>query len=234
MNKYERQFLDWIDKKTAECKDDTKAGKAEGEKGMAAAAQSASALLQAAQSVANKLSANGPVTIDDVIHEMRRIGYKDSDIEAGGKKAKNWKGSVFSGSEWVCVGQIASREKSAHGRMVRQWATKAWLRNNPVNGSQSDASAFHLYKIYQEAAHLYPAGEELVIMLGKDMLDSSLASLTVPKVGYLPDGRVEYKGKTMYGCTVIPFEGVGSICVPRRVLEISLRKASIYNKEVPV
>lgn len=228
----------WIDeqavRKGAEIRDGQESGKAEGEKGMAAAAKGHASILQAAQSVARKLSANGAVTIDDVIHEMRRMGYRETDIEAGESKAKNWKGSVFADSDWVCVGSIASREKSAHGRHVRQWATKGWLKLHPVNGSQNDAAAFHLYNIYQEAAHCYPVGTELCILVGRDMLDSSLQNLAMPTaLKYRPDGTVEgITYKRVYGCLVLPFNGVGAICLPRVQLDAALRGAAMLNSEV--
>ena len=232
------EFNQWYDaeaaKKAAAIKDAQDAGTAEGEKGKDRAATNNANILAAAQAVARKLAVNGPVTIDDVIHEMRRLGYKESDIAPGkdAKAAKNWKGSVFADADWVCVGSIVSREKSAHGRQVRQWATKGWLKLHPVNGTQNEAAAFHVYKIYQEAAHYWPAGTELCILLGQDMLDSSLQELVMPpKPKYRPDGTVEaWTGKTIYGCPVFPFGGVGAICLPRAQLDTSLRGAAMYNQ----
>lgn len=234
-------FNNWYDaeaaKKAAAIKDAQDAGVAEGEKGKDKAATNNANILAAAQAVARKLAVNGPVTIDDVIHEMRRLGYKESDIAPGkdAKGAKNWKGSVFADADWVCVGGITSREKSAHGRQVRQWATKGWLKLHPVNGSQNEAAAFHLYKIYQEAAHTYPAGTELCILLGRDMLDSSMQELVMPaKPRYRPDGTIEaWTGKTMYGCQVFTFSGVGAICLPRAHLETSMRTVDMLNRFVP-
>lgn len=231
-------FNNWYDaeaaKKAAAIKDAQDAGVAEGEKGKDKAATNNANILAAAQAVARKLAVNGPVTIDDVIHEMRRLGYKESDIAPGkdARAAKNWKGSVFADADWVCVGSITSREKSAHGRNVRQWATKGWLRLHPVNGSQNEAAAFHLYRIYQEAAHTYPAGTELCILLGRDMLDSSLQELAAfPKVKFYPDGTMGIVvHRTIYGCPVFPFGGVGAICLPRAQLDNSLREAAMYNQ----
>ena len=234
-------FNNWYDveaaKKAAAIKDAQDAGMAEGEKGKDKAATNNANILAAAQAVARKLAVNGPVTIDDVIHEMRRLGYRESDIAPGkdAKGAKNWKGSVFADADWVCVGQIVSREKSAHGRNVRQWATKGWLKLHPVNGSMNEAASFHLYKIYQEAAHTYPAGTELCILLGRDMLDSSMQELVLPPTAkYRPDGTVEELScKTMYGCKVFSFSGIGAICLPRAMLNASLRTADMFNQVTP-
>jgi len=231
-------FNSWYDaeaaKRSAAIKDAQDAGTAEGEKGKDKAATNNANILAAAQAVARRLAVNGPVTIDDVVHEMRRLGYRESDIAPGkdAKGAKNWKGSVFADADWVCVGGITSREKSAHGRQVRQWATKGWLKLHPVNGSQNEAAAFHLYKIYQEAAHCWGPGEELCILLGRDMLDSSLDELVMPQVPkYRPDGTLEaWSDKTIYGCRVFPFGGVGAICLPRGLLNSSLRGAAMYNQ----
>lgn len=226
----------WIDReavaKRIERSDDDKAAEAEKQKGMERGAKNFGGLLVSAQTTARRLAVNGPVTIDDVIHAMRVEGFSDADVKAAEKGApKNWKGSVFTDSDWVCVGSIASREKTAHGRHVRQWALKSWLQNHPVNGADSEASAFHLYKIYQEAAHVYPAGTELVFLLGKDMLASQYQEPLYGAVKYAPDGTVaSQKGKTLYGCAVYPFDGVGAICLPRRALEQNLRSASILNK----
>lgn len=225
----------WVDKKavakSAELKAGQDAGIAEKQKGMAAGALLHADILTAAQSVARKLAVNGPVTIDDVVQEMRSSGFKESDIAAGGKVAKNWKGSVFSEADWVCVGSITSREPSAHGRQVRQWATKLWLRLHPVNGTQNEASAFHLYRLYNEALHCYPAGTDLVFILGKDMLDASLVELSYVKgPKYRADGTVECEAaKTLYGCPVFPVAGVGAICLPREMLEHQLRTVSTIN-----
>lgn len=234
------EFNGWFDKKAAEKAAEMKPGqddgKAEGEKGMAVAATAHANLLQAAQAVARKLSTNGAVTIDDVVHEMRRLGYKESDIEAGDKKAKNWKGSVFADADWVCIGSIASREKSAHGRHVRQWVTRGWLKLHPVNGSENTEAAFHLFKLYNEASHYYPAGTELCFVLGKDMLDSSFSSLSIGGTGtYMPDGTVVRSDVAkLYGCAVFSMDGVGAICVPRRCLETGLRQVSIVNGSTPI
>lgn len=227
----------WFDaqmaKRNAERKADDEKAAAEKEKGMSAGAKNHASILQAAQTVARSLAVNGVVTIDDVVREMRRQGFKEDDIKAGDAKAKNWKGSVFSDADWVCVGTIASREASAHGRHVRQWATRGWLRNHPVNGTNSDASCFHLFGIYNEAVHHYPAGEELVFLLGRDMLDSSFGSLRngcVP-VKYHPDGSVSPPCETrLFGCLVFPMDGVGAMCVPRRGLENGLRDTSLQNR----
>lgn len=232
----------WFDaqmaKRNAERKADDEKANAEKEKGMSAGAKNHASLLQAAQTVARSLAVNGVVTIDDVIREMRRQGYREEDIKAGDAKAKNWKGSVFSDADWVCVGTIASREASAHGRHVRQWATRGWLRNHPVNGTNSDASCFHLFGIYNEATHCYPAGTELVFVVGRDMLDSSFDDLKFARnrAKFNPDGSLEPTGELemkLFGCQVFVCDGVGAICLPRRALEGDLREMSLRNRLLP-
>lgn len=229
------EFCNWFDKKAAEKAAELKpgqdAGKAEGQKGMAAAATAHANILQAAQAIARKLAVNGAVTIDDVVHEMRRLGYRESDIEAGDKKAKNWKGSVFADADWVCIGSIASREKSAHGRHVRQWVTRGWLNLHPVNGSENTEAAFHLFKLYNEARHYYSAGTELCFMLGEDMLDSSFGEIREVRDKFAPDGSiVAVRPKRLYGLLVFPMRGVGAICLPRRNVESELRHVSLTNR----
>ena len=226
------EFKSWYDpaaaRKAAELKAGQEAGKAEAQKGMARAAANNADILEAAQTVARRLAVNGPVTIDDVIHEMRRLGYREADIAPGKdlKSAKNWKGSVFASSEWVCVGQIVSREKTAHGRNVRKWVTKEWLRRNPVNGTPNEASAFHLFRLYEDARHQWPA-EELCFMLGSSLLDSTLMSLAqIGRLKYREDGTVGgTEAKTLYGCPVFPVSGVGAICMPLALLNPSCRTA---------
>lgn len=232
----------WFDaqmaKRNAERKADDEKANAEKEKGMAAGAKNHASLLQAAQTVARSLAVDGVVTIDDVVREMRRQGFREDDIKAGDAKAKNWKGSVFSDADWVCVGTIASREASAHGRHVRQWATKGWLRNHPVNGTNSDASCFHLFGIYNEAVHFYPAGTELVFILGRDMLDSSFDLLKIGRTHakFNADGSADPAGEpvvALFGCKVFVCDGVGAVCLPRRALEGDLREMSLLNRMTP-
>jgi len=219
-------------KKADERLKDDEAAQAEKEKGMAAGARNHADILAAAQSVARDLAGRmGIITIDDVVREMRRLGYREADIKPGDKVAKNWKGSVFSDAEWVCTGQIASREKSAHGRNVRQWALKSWLRTHPVNGTNSDASAFDLFAIFQEATHHYPAGESLCWVIGRDCLASSLVPMAATRgVKWLPDGRLTYeRPPMMFGLPVHFVDGVGAVCVPRRTLQNNLRQVSVVD-----
>ena len=224
-----------MNRSEAERKDERRSDDAvassEREKGMALGSSKNVPLLMAAQTVAREIGQNGVVTIDDVVRRMEQLGYKDLRGEEGAK-AKNWKGSVFDTSEWVCVGSIASRDKTAHGRHVRQWALKSWLRLHPVNGTMSDASAFSLYKVYQEAAHCYPVGTELCMLLGKEMLDASFAELCVQKTGYDESGRPVSSVMSVYGIPVFPMTGVGVIVVPRRSLETSLRSIVISSRAI--
>jgi succinate dehydrogenase / fumarate reductase cytochrome b subunit len=61
------------------------------------------------------------ITIDDVTAEMAKT-YNV--LPSKDKKAQSWKGSVFTKSEWVYVGDQPSRQKSAHARPVGLWALK--------------------------------------------------------------------------------------------------------------
>ena len=198
---------------------------AEKEAGMAAGAIKSQDLVQAAQAVARKLGRNGAVTIDDVVHEMKRMGY--ANVGTGAKDApKNWKGSVFASGEWVCTGSIASRETSAHGRHVRQWCLKSWLRENPVNGTDNDASAFSLFRLYEEARHRYPDGG-FIFVVGCDCLSQQFSPLTVAEtVRYTPDGKVRKSPRTLYGKEVLVVDGIGAIAVPesQRGLYVSTKE----------
>lgn len=190
----------------------SKEGEIAKEVGISAGALQSQNLVQAAQAVARKLGRNGAVTIDDVVHEMRRMGYVN--VGPGAKDApKNWKGSVFSGGEWVCTGSMASREASAHGRHVRQWCLKSWLRENPVNGTDNEASAFSLFRVYEDAEHRYPDGR-FVFVIGRDMLSNQFGPLLSGSVSYGKDGRVKTSNKTLYGKEVLIVAGIGAIAIP--------------------
>lgn len=221
----------WIDKaaadKARERMEDDMAAAAARQSGIAAGAATHGNVVAAAQAVARKLGQFGAVTIDDVVREMERIGWTNLRGEHGGK-AKNWKGSVFSDSEWACIGSIASRDVTAKGRHVRQWATKEWLRKHPVNGTNSDASAFSLWKIYQEASHSYPAGTELAFILGSDMVDSSFENLVSGQnIRYRPDGTVVGQNMSLYGCRVYVVKGIGATMVPLRAMDSVIKQLSL-------
>jgi hypothetical protein len=221
----------WIDykaaKKAEERKHDDKVAEAEKQIGIAAGASKDAPLVESAQTVARKLGAYGPVTIDDVIREMERLGWRNIRGTEGGK-AKNWKGSVFASSEWACVGSISSRDKTAHGRHVRQWALKSWLKDHPVNGTNSEASAFSLWRLYQEAAHFYPAGTELAFILGRSMLDSSFDTLVAGNnIRYRQDGSAAKLNMDLYGCRVYVVNGIGATVMPVRGLENEIRQIGI-------
>ena len=187
---------------------------AEKEKGIAAGAFKHANIIDASKAVARKLGTYGVVTIDDVTHEMRRMGYKN--VEVGSKDApKTWKGSVFSDADWVCVGTIASREKRAHGRHVGQWALKSWLREHPINGTNSNASAFSLYKIFKETIATHPGETEFVLLLGRDALDSSFMRVILKS-------QTSKEDVYLFGCKVIPCNGVGAICIPKSMLNFRL------------
>lgn len=202
---------EWRDPSPADVPEEAEAAK---ETGMALAAGKVPQLVQAAQSVARKLGQYGAVTIDDVVHEMKRLGYDESKIGPGCKDApKNWKGSVFSSGEWVCTGSISSREKTAHGRLVRQWCLKSWLGAHPVNGSDSPASAFSIFKILQEARRFYTHGEKIALFVGRNMLDMKFAGVVSPAGGERYDRfgrRLSESRLTMFGVDVYVFDGVGA------------------------
>lgn len=120
---------------------------------MDSAANRHGAWVQIARRIGRDLAKNGPISVDDITEAMNRQ-YKVAPGE--GDKAHNWKGSIFTTSEWVAVGQIASRLPEAHARTVTLWALKTWLEANTLNGRGDAASAFNMYKIYNDFRRAHP------------------------------------------------------------------------------
>lgn len=177
-----------------------KAAKAAKEVGMARGAMNNLPLVQEARRVAREMMANGPVTIEDVCDRMASDNFP---VWAGSKDApKNWKGSVFNDPCFVCVGSVPSRKESNHGRHVRQWALKSWLRENPMNGDSSSASAFSLIKIYNQYMHDHAGcdNEGLVWMIGRDALSNDMAAS-------LKSGEAD----SLYGIKVKAVDGFGAL-----------------------
>ena len=125
---------------------DPNAGAVNKQVGMAAAAHAHGDMVEFARRVARQLAMTGVITIDDVTVAMSRTYPVAPDSRA----RQNWKGSVFTGSEWVSVGMTKSIFSSAHGRQVKMWALKSWLAENPLNGSAHVKTAYDLYRIYND------------------------------------------------------------------------------------
>ena len=111
-----------------------------------------SMLVQAARKVARELGVKGPISIDDVTLEMSK-SYNVLPIKG---KRHNWKGSVFTSTEWVFIGSIASRQVSAHCRPVGMWALKAWLQDNTLNGKETHVSSFVVSRLYSDFKRINP------------------------------------------------------------------------------
>lgn len=78
--------------------------------GQELAASAHEAELAMARDMAIKISAlKGEVTIDDIRDNLPRVEFG------------NWAGSIFKGSEWVCIGFAQARHKNSHARIVRRW-----------------------------------------------------------------------------------------------------------------
>lgn len=170
------------------------------EVGMARGAMNNLPLVQAARRVAREMMANGPVTIEDVCDRMAAENWP---VWAGSKDApKNWKGSVFNDPCFVCVGSVPSRKTSSHGRHVRQWALKSWLRDNPMNGDSSSVSAFSLIRIYNQYMHDHAGCDKASLKwtIGRESLSADLAE------SVRPDG-----GATLFGVRVEMVDGVGAV-----------------------
>ena len=109
-------------------------------------------MVQAARRIGRALAANGPITIDDITESMAEL-YNV--LPATGKRQHSWKGSVFTKSEWVYVGDTPSRQVSAHGRPVGMWALKSWLANNTLNGKNTHVSGYVLTRIFGDFKRLH-------------------------------------------------------------------------------
>lgn len=180
----------------------TKAAKAAKEVGMARGAMNNLPLVQEARRVAREMMANGPVTIEDVCDRMAAEGRP---VWAGSKDApKNWKGSVFNDPCFVCVGSIPSRKESNHGRHVRQWALKSWLREHPMNGESSSVSAFSFIRIYNQVMHDHAGIDpgHMLWVIGRDALPEGMVMNMLSADG---------KSQTLYGIRVCLVDGVGAV-----------------------
>ena len=111
-----------------------------------------SMLVQAARKIARELGVKGPISIDDVTLEMSK-SYNVLPIKG---KRHNWKGSVFTSTEWVFIGDIASRQVSSHGRPVGMWALKSWLQDNTLNGKETHISSFVVSRLYSDFKRINP------------------------------------------------------------------------------
>lgn len=148
---------------------DAAKGLAEGQRKIDLAGDKQQMLVQAARRIARDLAKNGPITIDDVTEDM---GKKYNVLPLKDGKRHSWKGSVFTKSEWVYVGDMPSRQQSAHARPVGVWALKTWLRENTLNGKDTSVSSFVMSRLYNDFKHLNPkvALAECNCYLGEEKL----------------------------------------------------------------
>jgi len=201
-NRFEELRKEDVRKSVRKENDVAPKAKAAKEVGMARGAMNNLPLVQEARRIAREMMANGPVTIEDVCDRMAAEGRP---VWAGSKDApKNWKGSVFNDPCFVCVGSIPSRKESNHGRHVRQWALKSWLREHPMNGDSSPVSAFSFIRIYNQVMHDH-AGidpERMLWVIGRDALPEDMVGNMLSA-----DGR----SQTLYGIRVRLVDGVGAV-----------------------
>jgi hypothetical protein len=112
--------------------------------------------LELARKVARELAKEGLVNIDEVNAEMERRRLQDPNA-ARSSAAKAWKGSVFSGSEWVPQGFVPSTNPSNHGRPIQAWALRTWLDGcDGVHGTSLTTSAYDLRILYNDFRKRYP------------------------------------------------------------------------------
>lgn len=136
--------------------------------GMAFAAAKYASVLEAAKAIAIELGKVAPITVDNVTKRLNDLGYATS-------KRNSWKGSIFKGKAWVCIGYVASTSKISHGRPVRMWALKSWLTDHKINGMRLQASAFDLTGIYHEFRHVYDlASGNYNWIIGKSQLATTM------------------------------------------------------------
>ena len=126
---------------------DADAGKVLREMKKDVSAEHSSDMVQIARRIARELAVNGPITIDDV---TRRMAESHPVLSGRGRKAQNWKGSVFKTSEWEYIGTTPAQQKSSHARQVKLWATKSWLHDNTLNGENYKVSSFVLSRLYRD------------------------------------------------------------------------------------
>jgi hypothetical protein len=181
-----------------------------GKVGVDLAAANNEAMLRAAQKVAITLGADGVVTIDDVTRDMANKSYNVLPKKNSSKR-HNWKGKVFPISKWVKVGEIASTLESSHGRPVGQWVTKAWLRENSMNGRVSSASGYALIRVFKDFERLHKAAiaaeivklEDCNWFIGDERIDNSIRK------------DIQADGNKMYGVPVSFIPGaIGAMLLP--------------------
>lgn len=215
-----------IDRKDAERESERRpgveAGEAEKQKAIAKVASGRQPLVDAAREIAIRLSKEkGPITIEDVMDEMKKRGFED--LDSGSKDSpKNWKGAVFGGNAlFTCVGSERSKNPKAKARSVRRWVLKTWLQDNPLGGSKFQTASFNLWKIYQDwkACHKDLRDDQQVFLIGADALAESFKDATAQPepLAYLRTGEIAgYKLRTLYGIPIIPCDmTVGALIMDR-------------------
>ena len=127
-------------------------GTAEKQLKMDLTADKHAAILQIARRIGRELGVNGPITIDDVTEKMSEQ-YNVLPVKG---KRHTWKGSVFTKSEWVYIGEVPSRQPTAHSRPVGLWALKSWLQNNTLNGRDTHVSSYVMSRLFRDFTHQHP------------------------------------------------------------------------------
>ena len=159
--------------------------------------------LHVARRIAADIAANGPVTIDDVMEKMF-IQYPDVAPKKGRTDRSNaWKGSVFTGRDWVCVGTTPTRTASSNARPVNRWALKSWLSTHSMNGSRSNISSFVLSSVYKDFTSAFPGLQptDMQWYIGTCALSDDIKSM------------IERASKFLYGAEVNFVPGVGCVLV---------------------
>jgi hypothetical protein len=194
---------------------DAAAGKADGQLKRDIAGDNKNMLVQEARRIARTLAVNGPITIDDVTTEMSK---RFNVLPVSGESKNAWKGSVFAASEWVYIGNMPSRQKSAHARPVGMWALKSWLKDNTLNGKDTLVSSFVLARLYRDFSKRHP-GVKLAdcnCFIGEDQLAGEIRSSIISSGNKLYETPVTFIPGSVGAIMVAPV-AVNAIPVPAKV-----------------
>lgn len=171
-------------------------GKIAKQKGQMKAAKGKHALMAVARRKAMELGQLGPVCVDDVTDELRKVGL---DLPGGARRM--WHGTIFSTSEWICIGNMKSRIPDNNARDVKMWALKSWLDSHSLNGTDWNISAFRIAKIYADFKRKFPnvADERCNWLIGLSTLSDETAT------------NIRNADNFMLGIPVTFVNGVGAI-----------------------
>ena len=161
-----------------------------------------SGLVLEARRIAKTLAVNGPITIDDVTEEMAKTRNV---LPKKGQRKHQWKGSVFTKSEWRLIGERPSRQVSAHSRPVGLWALKSWLKTNSLNGTNTVVSAFTLTRVFSDFKRINPgvALERANWFIGEEQLDAAIRTEIVAGKNFLYEVPVTFVPSSV-GALMLP------------------------------